>query len=105
MNTILEKYLNKIGVKSYAELTSDEKETYKTWEESISGRKITDEEVKYFLSQELETAINRLTEINLSQEDIIFRKMEVKFIRKIVNFLDGPRREKEIIEKQLSGQL
>ena len=105
MINILEKYLNKIGVKSYAELTSEEKETYKVWEESISGRKLTDDEVKTFLEQELDIAINKMTETNLSQEDMIFRKMEVKFIRKVLGFLDGPRREKELVEKQIASQL
>jgi hypothetical protein len=102
---ILEKYLNKLGLKSYAELNEEEKQTYKEWEASVSGRKLTDEDVKQFLDIELQTAIKRLTEINLSKEDEIFRKVEVKMIQKILTFLDSPRIEKEMMEKQIGSRL
>lgn len=98
----LRKYLNKIGVKSYEDLTSDEKETYKLWEEALSGRKLTDEDVVSFLELELQTAITRLTEVNLSKEDEIFRKMEVRMIRKIQDFLSGPIKERQLLEAQLN---
>ena len=102
---ILEKYLKKIGVTSFTELNEEEKETYKEWEESVSGRKLTDEDVQNFLNQELQTAILRLTEVNLSKEDEVFRKCEVKMIQKILKFLDGPRIEKELMEKQIGRRL
>ena len=102
---ILEKYLKKIGVNSFTELNEEEKETYKEWEESVSGRKLTDEDVQTFLNQELQTAILRLTEVNLSKEDEVFRKCEVKMIQKILKFLDGPRIEKELLEKQIGRRL
>lgn len=102
---ILQKYLKKIGVKNYDELNSEEKETYKEWEVSISGRKLTDQDVEEFLNLELQTAIGRITEVNLSPEDLAFRKAEIKFIQKIKRFLDSPKIEKAMMEKQLNGQL
>lgn len=102
---ILERYLQKLGVKSYAELNAEEKETYKQWEQAISGRKLTDDDVKEFLNTELETAVNRLTEVDLKKEDEVFRKCEVKMIKKILKFLDSPRIEKEILEKQIEARL
>lgn len=102
---ILEKYLKKIGVKSYEELNQEEKETYKEWETSISGRRLTDEDVKEFLNLELQTAISRVTEVNLTKEDETFRKCEIKLIQKILKFLDSPRVEKELLEKQIVGRL
>ena len=74
MINILEKYLNKLGVRSYAELNDEEKQTYKEWEESISGRKLTDEDVRGFLNTELSLAVRRLVDVNLSTEDQAFRK-------------------------------
>jgi hypothetical protein len=103
--SILQKYLNKLGLQSYAELNGEEKETYKQWEESIAGRKLTDEDVKIFLETELQTAIGRLTDINLSKEDEVFRKVEVKFIQKVLKFLDGPRVEKIMMEKQIESRI
>jgi len=102
---ILQKYLNKLGVKDYSELNDEEKATYKEWEESISGRKLTDEDVKQFLDQELQTAITKLVEVNLSVEDQAFRKAEVKMIQKIQRFLESPIIEKQMMEKQLEAQL
>ena len=102
---ILKKYLTKIGVGNYEELTSDEKDTYKLWEESISGRKLTDDEVSNFLQTELSQAILKLTEVNLSKEDEIYRKCEVRMIQKIQKFLESPKIEKAMIEKQISSML
>ena len=98
---ILNKYLKKIGVQSYDELNSEEKETFREWEIALSGRKLTDEDVQNFLNQELEIAIARLTEVDLPKETEIFRKMEVKMIRKIQNFLNAPQIEKKLLENQL----
>ena len=97
----LSRYLAKLGLKSYDELNAEEKETYKLWQEALSGRKLTDEDVKSFLEIELETAISRLTEVDLPKETEIFRKMEVKMIRNIQNFLNSPQIEKKLLEIQL----
>ena len=97
----MEKFLKKIGVNSFSELNEEEKATYREWEISLSGRKLTDKDVSDFLQMEYETAVSRLTEINLSKEDEIFRKVEVKFIKKIIGFLNGPTLEKQFAEKAI----
>jgi DNA-binding TFAR19-related protein (PDSD5 family) len=102
---ILQKYLKKIGVKSFSELNSDEKETYKMYEEALSGRKLTDEDVQGFLQSELSVAINRLTDIDLKKEDEIFRKVEVRFIKKIISLLESPKVTKQMAEKQLESMI
>lgn len=98
----LTKYLQKLGLKSYDELNSEEKETYKQWQEALSGRKLTDEDVNSFLEIELQHAIARLTEVDLPKETEIFRKMEVKMIRNIQNFLNSPQIEKSLLEAQIN---
>lgn len=102
---ILQKYLKKIGVKSFSDLNSDEKETYKMYEDALAGKKLTDEDVKSFLDMELNTAINRLTDIDLKKEDEIFRKVEVRFIKKIISLLDSPKVTKKMAEKQLESMI
>ena len=99
----LQTFLKKIGVSSYDELTSEEKETYREWETTLSGRKLTDEDVATFLDQELQVAIGRLTEVDLPKETEIFRKMEVKMIRKIQIFLNSPKVEQQLLENQLKS--
>lgn len=102
---MLEKFLKKLGLTSYTELNEDEKKTYREWELSLQGRKLTDVDVENFLQDELNMAISRLTEVNLSKEDEIFRKVEVRFIKKVINFLNGPKVEKQFAEKAIQQLL
>lgn len=98
---MLEKFLKKLGVSSFTELNDEEKATYREWEESLRGRTLTDSDVQKFLESELNTAVSRLTEINLSKEDEIFRKMEIKFIKKVIGFINSPLVEKQFAEKAI----
>lgn len=98
---MLEKFLRKLGVQSYLDLNEEEKATYIEWEKSLSGRKITDTEVQDFLDFELSNAVSRLTDINLSKEDEIFRKVEVRFIKKLKDFINSPLVEKQFAEKAI----
>lgn len=98
---MLQDFLKKLGVKSYDELNPEEKATYKQWEEALSGRKLTDKDVQEWLERELSEAVTHVTETNLSEEDEIFRKMEIRFIKKITNFLNSPLVEKQMAEKSM----
>jgi hypothetical protein len=102
---LIDKYLKKLGVSSYEDLNQEEKETLKTWEMALGGRKITEEEYKNFLNSELEAAITRLCEVDLSKEAEIFRKVEVRVIKKIISFASMPIVEKQLLEKQLESKL
>lgn len=103
--SVLQKFLKKIGVQSYEELNDEEKSTFKTWEESLQGRQITQDEYRQFLENELTLAVDRLTEVNLSKEDEVFRKVEVRLIKKVLNFMDMPLLEKKIVEKQIESRM
>jgi hypothetical protein len=102
---MLEKFLKKIGVSSFTELNEEERRTYQDWEASLSGRRLTDEDVKRFLDEELAQAIYRLTEVNLTKDDEIFRKVEVRLIKKIQAFLNGPEVEKEYTKRSIEQLL
>jgi hypothetical protein len=98
---MLEKFLKKIGVASYQELNEEEKATYREWELALSGRKLTDKDVEAWLQNELDTAVTRVTDVDLKKEDEIFRKVEIRLIRKIQGFLNGPKVEKAFAEKSI----
>lgn len=98
---MLEKYLKKLGLSSYEELNAEEKETFKEWEVALSGRKLTDKDVEAWLQSELDLSVSRLTEVDLKKEDEIFRKVEIRMIKKIQNFLNSPRVEKAFTEKAI----
>lgn len=102
---MLEKWLKKIGVNSYYDLNDEEKKTYQEYEQALSGKKLTDEEVKNWLQSELEFAVSRITEVDLKPEDEIFRKVEVRFIKKILNFIDSPKVAKKFAEKAIAEMI
>lgn len=105
MNNLIDKYLKKIGVVNYDALSSEEKDTLREWETSLQGRKLTDQDVRNFLDTELDTATMRLTDVDLKPEDAVFRKVEVRFIKKIISFLNMPAMEKALLEKQIESKL
>lgn len=102
---LLKKYLNKIGVKDYSELTEEEKATYRIWEESLNGRKLTDEDVAAFLDTELEVTLAKLINSRLSDREDLFLKVKIDFIRKVKVFLQTPEMEKKMLEVNINNQL
>jgi len=100
---ILKKYLTKIGAKEFVQLSDEEKDTYRRWEETLSGRKLTDEEVKQFLDvEEEETKAKLIKEITATREDT-FLKMKLEFVMKIKVFLNSPEMEKKILETNINN--
>jgi len=100
--SILKNYLKKIGVKEFSELTEEEKETYRGWEESLAGRKITDDDVAVFLKQEEDETIEKLIGSKLSERQDTFLKMKLEFTKKLIVFLNVPAMEKEMTEKSIN---
>jgi len=101
--SILKNYLKKIGVKEFSELTEEEKETYRGWEESLSGRKITDNDVAVFLKQEEDETIEKLIGSKLSERQDTFLKMKLEFTKKLIVFLNVPAMEKEMTEQSINN--
>lgn len=95
---MLESLLKKLGVQSYDQLTEEEKQTYRDYENILTGRKITDDEVKQFFDQEIENTLLKLEDMKLDTREDTFLKMKLSFIRKLVAFLDAPEREKKQLE-------
>lgn len=103
--SLLDKYLEKLGVKSYLDLNDEEREIYKMWENALVGRKLTDTEVAQFLEQERSRALDKLTTQKLSEREDIFLKMELNFIKKLQIFLNTPKVEQAFVEAQIKQQL
>jgi len=101
MINILDKILQKRGVKEFSELTQEEKDTYRDWDNILRGRKLTDEEVESFLKDEEEATVKLLIDQNLNERQDIFLKMKLDMVRKILHFLNGPELEKKTLENNL----
>jgi len=103
--SVLTKYLNKLGVKDFSELSSEEKETYRTWEETLSGRKITDEDVDNFFDMELNEVLIKLRDPKVTGREDVFLKMKMEFIMKVKEFLKSPEIEKRMLEKNIENMV
>jgi hypothetical protein len=103
--SILDKFLKKLGVASASELNSEEKETYREWENALSGRKLTDEEVQAFLAAELHDSVIKVTKQRLGDKDDMFLKMKIDFITACQKFLSTPAVEKQMTEAAITQML
>lgn len=100
IKNLLQRYLKKIGVTEFSQLTEEEKETYRKWDEILSTRKLTDDDVAVFLNTELEDTLQKLDPASPPRVDC-FLKMKIEFIRKVKMFLRTPEIEKQVLEQNL----
>lgn len=98
---MLEKLLKKIGVNSYLDLNEEEKRVYAEWSSALEGRPVSSEDVQKWLQYEYETAVSRITEEGLNDKVLMFRQIELKFIKKILSFINSPKVGKEYAQKAL----
>lgn len=101
---ILNRLLGKLGVK-YEELSDEERRTYNVWNDALTGRKLTDEDVKNFLDVEYHDAVKKLSSSKLGEREDIFLKMKVEFIIKTKEFLSIPDKERSMVEQHITTQL
>lgn len=104
MENPLQRLLGKLGVR-YEELNEEERRTFNTWRDSLTGRKLTDADVQGFLDFEYHDAVGKLTSKKLSEREDIFLKMKVDFIIKVKDFLSLPEKEKQMVSRQIETQL
>lgn len=102
---ILDRYLKKIGVTSFLDLNEEERKTYREMEVSLSGRRLTDEDVARFFASELEDTISKLPLQRLGSKDDTFLKVKLDFLRNVQHFLDTPRIEKEQTEATIARMI
>lgn len=102
--SILEKMLGKLGV-SYSELNDEERRTFNSWRDALSGRRLTDDDVKIFLDSEYDDAVKKLSSMKLNERDDIFLKMKLDFIIKTKEFLATPEKERAMVEQHIQTQL
>jgi hypothetical protein len=102
---ILDKFLKKYNVKSFLDLTSEEKKTYREWETVLEGRKITDDDVKLFIDTETETTIDKLTTRSNKERDDIFLKMKLEMLRKLRALLLAPEIERKTLEASIQSNI
>lgn len=107
VETLLSKWLKKNGISNYYSMTEEEKATYKNIEETLRGKKLTDEDVERFWEDLIDGINAKLTAENLSDKERDFLIVELRLARKIISFLTSPETQasnvKMMVEQQLSA--
>lgn len=98
----LQEFLRNIGVKDYFSLDEYEKAAYRSLQERLSGRKLTDREVKEYLDRQLEITLTSLENPENNPKLDIFLKSQLRFLRGTLKFLDSPLIEKQQAEQELA---
>lgn len=101
--SILAKYLKKLGVDDFSELSQEEKKTYREWEDALSGKKLTDDDISIFLQQEEDESIQKLTTKKLKTREDTFLKMKLDFVRRVRGYLKLPEAQKSAVENQIKS--
>lgn len=100
---ILQKALEKLGVKSFNDLNELEQETFKQWEEALSrGAEITAEEVVDALKDMFEDTVTKLGDDGLSEKARTFLLCQMKVVKYVLRTIESPRAEAEKVKSQIN---
>ena len=101
IHSILNKLLEKRGIKNINELDSEEKLTFENWNRVLSKEQLTLEDIKNFCTQQvsiIESKWSDLTMDEAKKKDLIPYHVCYKNILKVV---DSPKIQREALEKNL----
>jgi len=100
--SVLNKILEKIG-KNYEDLSPQAKETYKRWDEVLTGKPITIESLRKFLKEENEQLGMQLLDRDLDPSSHLANSLraELRYGRFIVSLLESPEKGRARLEEYL----
>ena len=98
---ILTEILTKLGLK-YEDLNSDEKETYRNWEEVLVNKEMTMENIKQFLNTVILQIETDLIQPDNSDKKDSFLKAQLRCYKTILFFIESPKQSKDYLEAYLS---
>lgn len=100
---LLQKALQKLGVKSFNDLNELEKETFKQWEEALArGSEITSKEVVESLKEMFEETVTKLGDDSLSEKARMFLLCQMKVVKYVLRTIESPRAEVRKVESDIS---
>lgn len=107
MHPLLKNFLDKIGVKDYLDLTSEEKESFRELAEGLEGRPLTDPDVRLFLVSLLNESADKLAmePSKYSKEDKIYYAMQYRLLKKLIAYMDSPKVVKAQTELELETRI
>ena len=101
--SILQKYLNKLGLTDTTELTPNEKQDYDRWSKVLSEGDITVDKIKEFCEKQLSIIENKFKELDNTQEKNTRLITMHTVYKTIITMIDSPKSEREQLEKYLNN--
>jgi len=103
--SILNKLLKKRGLKSTAELDSEERATFDSWQKILSKDQLTVEDIKLFCQAQISIIENKWKDFNLDKE----KKAELipyhTVYKNLEQVMSVPQTQREQLEAQLNQML
>ena len=101
---LMRKYLEKLGVSDYTDLSADEKRTYDQWD-TVLSRDLTLENLRDFLGKQLVTLSKELREAVGKGEDRLALRIAARLenYEAMAAFIDEPNRTREQLIIQLKN--
>lgn len=103
MNPLLQKALEKLGLKSFNDLNDIEKETFKTWETILQGKKITQDDVIGEIKNFQEKILSQLEDAELSEKAKSYLLAQLGVVRLIVRIVESPKQDIARVEQEIES--
>ena len=102
--SVLHNLLEKLNLK-YEDLTAEEKKTYDEYTQVLSQPEITIDDLKKFIPTQLERLESEQNDYRNSKEKDLFLKAQIRNLKMIHSFIQGPEARKKWLEDTLNKQL
>lgn len=99
---MLDEILKRFDLK-YEDLTTAEKDTLSGWIVALQNNAVTTESVRMYFAQMRRGVEEELTKHNLSKEQDLFLKARLRNYMLVEDFLTGPEKAKEALEKAMGN--
>ena len=103
MHPLLQKALEKLGLKSYNELNELERDTFKQWETMLRGRKITQDDVVADIREFQETILTKLEDPTQQESVKNYLLAQLSIVRYILRTIDSPQADIKKVEQEINN--
>lgn len=105
MHSLIHKLLHKRGIETVNELSSEEKQTFDTWQKILSKEALTTEDIKVFCQSQIDIIENKWKDLNTEN----IKKAELipyhTVYKTLVMAIESPKSARENLEIQLQQLL
>lgn len=103
MHPLLQKALEKLGLKSFNDLNELEIATFKQWESILQRKKITQDDVLLEIKDFQEKILSQLDDSSLSYKQKDYLLAQLSVVRFIVKTVESPKLDVQRVEQEVES--